>query len=184
MTAGAASGAAQGFAPLRLVDRWLRPIETAAAIVGGVMMVAAMGWMTVDAFMRYLFTSPSQIAPRLIEFYFMVGMFAMPLAWGFRTGGYIRIIGAVALLPVRLRNTILRLGLLASSVYVSGLTWTSWGRFHEAWETQEVYVSAIDWNVAWSWIWVPVGLGLLALRLVLMAFGPAEDLSVTHSEGT
>jgi TRAP-type C4-dicarboxylate transport system permease small subunit len=167
----------------RLLDCSLRPVEAAAAVVGGLMMLLAMVLMTLDAIMRYLFTSPIEIAPRLIEFYLMVGMFAMPLAWGFRTGGYIRIVAAVASLPARVRNFIMRAGLLTSSVYVAGLAWASGVHFLETWRSKEVYVGVIDWSIAWSWIWVPVGLGLLAARLVLMSFGAAEDLTVTHSEG-
>ncbi len=169
---------------LRLLDSVFRPLETAAAIVGGLMMVLAMVLMTADATMRYVFTSPIEIAPRLIEFYLMVGMFAMPLAWGFRTGGYIRIMAGVAMLPARLRNFTLRAGLLVSSVYVGGLAWTSWVHFLDAWRSGEVYVGVLDWSVAWSWVWVPLGLGLLTARLILMAFGAADELTITHSEST
>jgi TRAP-type C4-dicarboxylate transport system permease small subunit len=166
------------------IDSAFRPLETAAAILGGIMMVLAMVLMTLDATMRYLFTAPIQIAPRLIEFYLMVGMFSMPLAWGFRTGGYIRIVAAVALLPVRLRHLILRAGLLLSSVYVAGLAWTSGIHFLDAWRINEVYVGVVDWPVAWSWVWVPMGLALLTARLLLMAFGAAEDLVIIHAEGS
>ena len=59
---------------------------------------------------------------------------------------------------------------------------TSWVHFFDAWRSGEVYVGVLDWSVAWSWIWVPLGLGLLAVRLILMAFGAAEELTITHSE--
>jgi len=166
-----------------LIDAAFRPLENAAAVVGGAMMLMAMVFMSLDATMRYLFNSPIQIASRLIEFYFMVGMFAMPLAWGFRTGGYIRIIAAVSLLPVAVKNLILRLGLLVSSGYVGALCWMSGRHFLEAWQSGEVYVGVLDWSVAWSWIWVPAGLGLLAVRLLLLAFGAARHLNMASAEG-
>ena len=184
MTSAAADEAPQGSALVRALDAAFRPVENAAAIVGGVMMLMAMLLMSLDATLRYLFTSPIQIASRLIEFYFMVGMFAMPLAWGFRTGGYIRIVAAVGLLPRPVKNFILRLGLLLSSAYVGTLSWMSAGHFLEAWRSGEVYVGVLDWSVAWSWIWVPVGLGLLALRLILLTFGPATHLNIASSEGS
>ena len=184
MTSAAAGARRQRRGLLGALDAAFRPLENAAAIAGGVMMVLAMVLMTMDAVLRYLFSAPIQFAPRLIEFYFMVGMFSMPLAWGFRTGGYIRIMAGIASFPARARTAVLRLGLLVSSVYVAGLAWTSGGHFLETWRTGEVYVGVLDWSVAWSWIWVPVGLALLAVRLVLMAFGAAEDLTITHSEGT
>jgi len=180
MISVAVTGRAEGAGIRRRLDSLLQPVENAAAAIGGAMMVLAMLLMTADAFMRYLFASPIAIAPRLIEFYLMVGMFAMPLAWGFRTGGYIRIIGAVAILPARARNFVLRAGLLVSSVYVGGLAWASGRRFLETWRTGEVYLAVLDWSVAWSWIWVPLGLGLLTARLVLMAFGPARELTVAN----
>ncbi len=168
----------------RLMDGVLRPIENAAAGIGGVMMLVAMVLMVADAVMRYLFKSPIEIASRLIEHYLLVAMFAMPLAWGFRTGGYIRIVAAVEMLPTALKNFTLRAGLLASSAYVGALAWTSGAHFLEVWRSGEVYVGVIDWSVAWSWIWVPVGLGLLAARLVLIAFGGTEDLTLKHNEGS
>lgn len=169
--------------------RWLqgleagfRPVENAAALVGATMMLLAMALMTLDAILRYLFTSPIEFASRLIEFYLMVGMFAMPLAWGFRTGGYIRIIAAVALLPERFRYLVLRLGLLVSAIYVAMLAWTSGLHFLDAWQRDEVYVGVWDWSVGWSWIWVPTGLALLALRLLLLTIGPASELSAANND--
>ena len=114
----------------------------------------------------------------------MVGMFSMPLAWGFRTGGYIRILAGVAIFPVRLKNFILRGGLLLSSAYVGGLAWMSGIHFYEAWQSNEVYVGVLDWSVAWSWIWVPAGLALLTVRLILMAFGPANELTISNNESS
>lgn len=168
---------------LGILETVAQPIENVSAVVGGVMMILAMVLMTGDALGRYVFNSPIMFAPRLIEHYLMVGMFTMPLAWGFRTGGYIRIIAAVNLLPPAFRNLILRMGLLAGSFYVAALAWMSGGKFLEIWRDNEIYVGVIDWPVAWSWIWVPAGLWLFALRLVLMTVGPAANLAVTHSEG-
>jgi TRAP-type C4-dicarboxylate transport system permease small subunit len=174
--------AADGFLPV--IDTAFRSLENTAAVVGGAMMLFAMVLMSLDATMRYLFNSPIQIASRLIEFYLMVGMFAMPLAWGFRTGGYIRIVIVVGMLPARIRSLVLRIGLLVSSVYVGGLAWMSGVHFLDAWRSGEVYVGVLDWSVAWSWIWVPVGLGLLVVRLVLLTLGPAANLHVAHGEDT
>jgi TRAP-type C4-dicarboxylate transport system permease small subunit len=183
MTSVAATGRPEGRGVVGSLDAAFRPLENAAAVVGGVMMLMAMVLMSLDATMRYLFTSPIQVAPRLIEFYLMVGMFAMPLAWGFRTGGYIRIVAVVSLLPIAIKNFVLRLGLLVSSGYVGALCWMSGTHFLEAWRSGEVYVGVLDWSVAWSWVWVPVGLGLLAVRLFLLAFGPVTALTMTTSEG-
>ena len=183
MTSPAVNGTPKGSGAIGALDAAFQPVENAAAIVGGAMMLLAMVFMTLDATLRYLFNSPIQIASRLIEFYFMVGMFAMPLAWGFRTGGYIRIVAAVALLPRPAKNFVLRTGLLVSSVYVGVLAWMSGTHFLQAWRSGEVYVGVLDWSVAWSWIWVPAGLGLLTLRLILLTFGPAANLNITSGEG-
>jgi TRAP-type C4-dicarboxylate transport system permease small subunit len=167
---------------LRGLESVVRPLENVAALVGASMMLLAMAFMTLDATLRYLFNSPIQFASRLIEFYLMVGMFAMPLAWGFRTGGYIRIVGAVALLPERIQHLVLRLGLFVSALYVAMLAWTSGRHFLDAWERDEVYVGVWDWSVAWSWIWVPAGLTLLTLRLLILTVGPASELNAAHSD--
>lgn len=163
-----------------LLDRCLRPVEDAAAIIGGSMMLVAMILSSLDALMRYALNAPLTFQYHLTENYLMVGLVAMPLAWGFRTGGYIRIEGLIHALPGRASDWVLRAGLLVSSIYIAVLAWTAGKHFLDVYRSGEVHFGVIDWPVSWSWIWVPVGCGLLALRLLLMAFGPAGELAGKH----
>lgn len=161
-------------------DAILRPVELAAALIGAAATVLAMLLVSADALMRYLVNSPIKWQYHLTENYVMVALVTMPLAWSFRTGGYIRIEGFAQRLPSAGARLLIRAGLLVSAVYVAVLAWVSWVHFLEVYHAGEVEFGVLDWPVAWSWVWVPVGLGLLALRLLLSTFGPDSQLRDTH----
>ena len=165
----------------RALDRVLRPLELAAAIVAGVMMCMAMLLVAFDALLRYAFAAPIGFAYYFTTNYLMVGMVTMALAWGYRTGGYIRVSLLTALLPAGARQVLLRIGLLASAAYMALLAWTSFEYAVEAFRTNQIYIADINWPIGWSWVWIPIGCGLLTLRLLLIAFGPAVDLHVQHN---
>lgn len=167
-----------------LLDRSLCRIEDLAAVLAGAIMLIAMALVSLDALLRYLFAAPLSFQYYLTEKYLMVGMIALPLSWGFRTGGYIRIEGLVQVLPRGLRVAILRAGLLLSAAYVAVLAWLGGAHFLSAVRKDEVVIGVIDWPVSWSWIWIPAGCGLLALRLLLAATGPAAGLAArtVHAE--
>lgn len=158
------------------LDRMLRPIENLAALFAAVMMLIAMLLVSADALMRYAFNAPLTFQYTLTEQYLMVALVCLPLSWGFRTGGYIRIEGLVSRFPPKSREYVLRAGLILSAVYVAVLAWTAGEHFWTSYTTGEVMFGVIDWPVAWSWVWVPIGCGLLALRLLLATFGPASQL--------
>jgi TRAP-type C4-dicarboxylate transport system permease small subunit len=160
----------------RVLDAGVRPIEVAAAIFGSAMMLGCMLLTSVDVVARYLLDAPLWFNQYLTENYLMVGLMTLPLAWGFRSGGYIRVVGMVQAMPSALGQFLLRAGLLAGGVYVAALAWFSGIRWWEAFEDGSVDMGVIDWPVSWSWIWVPIGLGLFALRLALMSIGPAREL--------
>ncbi|SMF90070.1 TRAP-type C4-dicarboxylate transport system, small permease component [Azospirillum oryzae] len=164
------------------IDHAFRKIELAAAIVGATLMLATMVLISFDALLRYTFNAPLSFAFYLTENYLMVGMMTLPLAWGFRRGGFIRISAFVQLMPETIREMFLRAGLLSGSAYVAVLAWLAGIHFIEVYESGDVQMGVIDWPVSWSWVWVPIGVGLLAVRLVLMAFGPSRDLQGNHDD--
>jgi TRAP-type C4-dicarboxylate transport system permease small subunit len=155
------------------LERALQPVEAAAAILGGVFMLTAMVLTSADALMRYAFNAPIIFNFYLTEKYLLVGLMTLPMAWGFRTGGYIRLVSALYLLPPLGRSLLLRTGLLVSGAYVAVLASLSGKHFWEVYQRGDVQMGIIDWPMAWSWVWVPLGLGLLALRLFLMASAPS-----------
>lgn len=158
------------------LDRVLRTLEVGAAIIGGVAMVAAMVLTSMDAVLRYLFNAPLSFNSYLTTYYLMVAMLVMPLAWAFRTGGYIRVVFLVSLLPPKLGAALLRIGKLVGAGYFGALAWLSGQTFWKIYQAGDIQMGAIDWPVAWSWVWLPMGLGLLSLRMLLMVFGPADEL--------
>jgi len=163
----------------RRLDRWLGGLENAAAVVAGGLMLVMMVLASADAILRYSINSPIRIQAYLTENYLMLAVAVLPMAWGFRTGGYIRLNMLEPVLPRAAYVVLLRAGLLVSSAFTALMCGTGWMRFREAYEANEVHMGVIDWPVAWSWVWVPIGSGLLAARLALMAFGPAAQVNNT-----
>ena len=162
------------------IDRLLVPVENAAACVSGVFTALAMVLTTLDALMRYLFSAPLVFQFYLTANYLLVGIILMALPWGFRTGGYIRVSILTEVMPERLRFLLFRVGLLVSAAYLALLAWKGWQYFLKTWLSGQVYVEDLNWPVYLSWIWIPVGMGLLTLRVLMVAFGPAEHLHVEH----
>jgi TRAP-type C4-dicarboxylate transport system permease small subunit len=158
------------------LDRALTFLEVVAAIIGGFMMIAAMVLTSADALLRYLFNAPLSFNSYLTTYYLMVAMLVMPMAWAFRNGGYIRFLFVASLLPEAMANLLLRVGKVVGAGYFGVLAWLAGEHFLEVYGRGDVQMGAIDWPVAWSWVWIPIGLGLLSLRLLLMTFGPADEL--------
>jgi TRAP-type C4-dicarboxylate transport system permease small subunit len=165
----------------RRLDAVMRPVEVAAAAVGGIMIISAMLLTAADVICRYIFDWPLDFAYYFTENYLMVGMMTMPMAWGFRAGGYIRVVGLARMLPSVLRDPLLRLGLAAGAVYIAALGWLAWGKFVDAYINDSVEMGLIDWPVCWSWIWIPIGCLVFSLRLLVMAIGPAGELHFDHA---
>lgn len=167
-----------------LLDRSLCWMENVAAAFAGAIMLLAMVLVSLDALLRYIFGAPLTFQYYLTEKYLMVGMVALSLSWGFRTGGYIRIEGLVQALPRGLLVSILRAGLVLSAGYIATLAWLGGAYFLSAVRKNEVVMGVIDWPVSWSWVWIPVGCGLLTLRLLLVATGPDAGLvaGTVHAE--
>jgi TRAP-type C4-dicarboxylate transport system permease small subunit len=162
-----------------IVDRTIRPVEAAAACFAAAAMLLAMVLTSADALLRYGLNRPLNFNYFLTEYYIMVAMICMPLAWAFRTGGYIRISFLLHALPKRAGDLLLRAGLLLAAIYISDLAWLGGLEWYDVYRSGEVEMGVIDWPWSWSWIWVPVGLWLLALRLLLCALGPAADLDTS-----
>ena len=83
-------------------------------------------------------------------------------------------------IPAAIRPPLFRVGLIVSAAYLAMLGWTSGKYFLKAYATHQIYIEDLNWPVAWSWVWLPVGLFLLMLRVLLVAFGPAEGLHAEH----
>lgn len=154
------------------VDWVLSRIEDAAVVVAGIAITVAMLAVSADAILRYAFKAPLAFQLHLTEFYLLPISMMMALAWGYRNGGTIQIKLLLNALPERVTNPIVRIGLVAASVYMAVLAWRSSLVFIRAWERSEVVVGVIDWPVAWSWVWVPIGCALLSARLLVDAVAP------------
>lgn len=161
-------------------DTALSFVENIAAAIAGVIAIVMMLLTTADALMRYLLNAPLVFQFYLTSNYLLVATLMLSLAWGFRTGGYIRVSILFSRLGELLGSAVLRVGLLFSAGYLALLTWTSGKYFLKAYESNLIAVEEINWPVAWSWLWVPIGCGLLTLRVLLVALGDSSQLDLQH----
>lgn len=162
----------------RALDRVLRPIENACALIAGLATLTAMVTVSADAILRHVFANPLTFQHFLTENYLMVALLLLALPWGYRTGGFIRIDFLVDALPPPVPMMIGRLCLVLAAAYVGYLGWLGALSFLASYRSGEVEMGVIDWPVAWSKVFVPVGLFLLMLRLLIdaaadRAFSPA-----------
>lgn len=164
------------------LDHLLSWLETAAAILAGALLLAAMVLVSVDVLMRYAFGAPLSFQYALTENYLLVGLICLALPWGYRTGGYIRIRAFMDRLAPGGRTCLLRIGILLSACYMAVLAWLGARYAWAAWIHDEYQLGVIDWPVSWSWAPIPVGCGLLALRLGLQSCGPAGQLHMVHAD--
>ena len=155
-----------------LVDGVLRRIEAVSAILAGVMLLAIMTLVSLDALLRHLFAAPLTFQLPLSESYLLVACVMLSLAWGFRRGGSVQVTFLIDRLPPAVVGPVLRLGLAAASAYLFALAWWSFVKFHDAWVRDEVVMGVIDWPVGWSWMWVPPGCLMLSLRVLVDATAP------------
>lgn len=154
----------------------LRRLENLAAIVAGFAMIVSMFLTSMDAILRYAIGSPFAFTTYLNEHYLLATLLCLPLAWGFRQGGYLRFIAIFGFMPRLFDDTLVRVGLLLGAGYTGTMTWLSAGRFWEAYTHGDIQMGVIDWPVSWQWLPVPIGLGLLTLRLLVIAFGKPDGL--------
>ncbi|MFN3209912.1 MAG: TRAP transporter small permease [Roseovarius sp.] len=147
-------------------------MENLFAIGAGVCLVIMAVLISVDVGLRYLFSSPLTFQLQLVRFYLLVAMFMLALPWGYRNGGAIQIQNLIDKLPVAAARPLIRIGLLASALYLGALAIEGGKGFWSAWTKSEVVMGVIDWPVAWSWIWIPLGCGMLSLRVFLDSVAP------------
>ncbi|WP_157928820.1 TRAP transporter small permease [Pararhizobium haloflavum] len=162
------------------IDRSLAIVENVAAIGAGAAMLGTMVLVSIDVVMRYVFSNPLTFQLHLVQFYLLVSMLMLALPWGYRNGGAIQIQLLTSVLPDRIVNPMVRIGLIAASVYLGALAYQGYKAFIQALTRGEVVMGVIDWPVAWSWVWIPIGCGLLALRLVVDATAPQLRPIGTH----
>lgn len=166
---------------LGAIDRGVRVAEVACAVFAGAVLLCAMLLVAADALLRYVFEKPLTFQFNLTEKYLLVALICLALPWGFRTGGYIRIMGVSGILPVAASRFLIRVGLLASAAYCAALAFLAGRETLDAYLKGKAVLGVIDWPVYLSWIWIPMGLGLLSLRLLLNTFGPDADLDPDRS---
>jgi TRAP-type C4-dicarboxylate transport system permease small subunit len=154
------------------IETGVRWLENTAAVGAGIAMITTMLLVSVDVIMRYGFASPLTFQLHLVQFYLLVSMLMLALPWGYRNGGAIQIKLLLAVLPERFIGPMIRIGLIAASVYLSALAFQGYKAFYKALTRSEVVMGVIDWPVAWSWVWIPIGCGLLAVRLLVDATAP------------
>lgn len=162
-------------------DRILCGFELVCVIIAGIAVFVTMVLVSADALMRHMFSAPLTFQLTLTESYLLVALLLLAMPWGYRTGGFIRLDFLLSALPFRMRETLLRLGLFVSGLYIAKLALLTGEYTLKAWQRADVVMGVIDWPVWLSWVWLPIGLGLLALRLLLDTVSPLRINIENHT---
>ena len=125
-------------------DALLMQIERVCAVISGMAALAAMLLVAVDATPRHLFSAPLTFQMVLTQDYLLVALLLLAMPWGYRSGGFIRLDFLLTALPGMARQIVLRVGLIASALYVAKLAMLSWEQFYRVWSRGDVVMGVID----------------------------------------
>lgn len=168
------------------IDKGLKAMERAAALVAVGFMLAIMLVVTADVVMRYLFNSPFAWAYDLIALYLMAGVFYFVLSDAYRENAHVSIDILHARMGPRARRTADLVTALVSVVLFALIAWIGAERAWENFANDEVLAGEIAWPVWLSAVIVPIGSTLLVLRLALQfvrkLFGRADRVADRHGE--
>lgn len=173
---------------LMRMEKGLKALERAVALVAVGFMLAIMLVVTADVAMRYLFNSPFAWAYDLIALYLMAGVFYFVLSDAHRENAHVGIDILHARMGPRARRAADLVTAGVSLVMFSLIVYIGAERAWENFANDEVLAGNIPWPMWLSAIIVPIGSALLVLRLALQfvrnLFGPAAAKApVSATEG-
>lgn len=154
--------------------RILGYVETALIAIAGLMLMAMLLTVTVDAVGRYLFNRPLAGNFEFISFFAMVMLTFLALPKVYAQGGHIKLEFLRPLLrriPFQLSE---RLNALLGALFFGAIAvYAGVEALHKI-ETRETTIGLVQLPIYISFVSFPLGIGVLTLRLVLEIFAPEE----------
>lgn len=149
---------------MRPVRRALAAIEDVLMIFAAASFIAIMVVMTLDVFLRYLFSSPLTWAFEVLTRYLMLSAFFFAVSYTLRLGEHLTVEVVYNRMPTKPRSLILGILYIFVTLIIAAIFWMSADTTLRSWRNGERLVGAVNWPVWTSHIIVALGMGVLTLR--------------------
>lgn len=164
---------------IKTAGRLLARALDATQIIAGLLVVAMMFHVSIDAFARYLSARGFPATVEIVSNYYMVGIAFLPLAFAERVNAHISVEVATQLLSQKLQSVAFYISWLLSIIVYGLLTYRT---FLDAEVKREVgafvFTQGIRLDIWPSYYFLPLGFALMTLTLIyrcIVFFIPAED---------
>lgn len=156
---------------VRAMERGLHLADDVLAAGAALMLLATMGIVTADVFLRYFLNAPLSWSFDLISLFLMAGIFFFLLSDTFRAGGHIGVDIVQLRLSRRARHGCAALWCAIAAGVMIPMTWIGLQKAMAGYAKGEVLAGIVDWPVWIAYFLVPLGVGMLSLRLLLSTAG-------------
>lgn len=164
---------------MKFIGQILSRLLDAAQISSGLLILAMMFHVSIDALSRYIGMIGIPATVEVVSHYYMVGIAFLPLAYAEKMRAHISVEVATQLLPTRLQNAVVYLSWLLSIVVYATLCYRT---FLDAESKRAVGAFIFTQNVRveiWpTYYFLPLGFALMVLTLVyrcVVFFVPSQD---------
>ena len=149
---------------MNCVDRTLNKLEVAALVTACAAIFLIMTLVFLDAVLRYAFNSPLKMTMDLTTLYLLsAGMF-LGLGYTLRCAGHICVDMFAAMLPKRLYQGLIGIGLLCTDVVICMMVYRITVLSWSSWINNEATIGIYAWPVWLSKAIVALSLFILVLR--------------------
>jgi len=162
--------------PMARLERGMARLEAGVMTVSAILLLAIMGIVVADVFMRYLLNQPFSFTYDLVGLYLLAGLFFLSLSDTFHVRAHVSVDILVQHLPPFGRRVSEIVTCLAGLPVFAAIAWLGWERAWENWVSNDVLAGAIPWPTWASAVLVPIGCGLLVVRLLLHLAGHVASL--------
>ncbi len=159
----------------RTIEKFIRAIALALAVVAGIALLLMMIQTVVDVTMNNLFGGPIEGNLEIMSVYHMVALVFLPLAIVELKHEHITVDLLVRLFPTGVRRVTDTLGYLVSALFFGILMWQTWVDAWESFQMGEILMTSIlitIWPAKFS---LPIGFAAVMLVSLLHAWQVASD---------
>lgn len=166
---------------LKVADQILNYIEQAVMAVVTIVLFVIMFLVSLDATLRYTMNSPLTFNFDLVSMYLLPIAMMLPVGFLLRRGGHISVDLFALMMPPRMRQFVLGLGLLAAGPAFWIMTYRIGRSSFESWEKGLVTTGMINWPIWLHQAIYSLAMGVLTARIVhigitnLTAFALGRD---------
>ena len=167
---------------LRRVAHLIDFISRKLGFLAGILFFVTMLLITREVVARYIFNSPSILTIDLASQLMMAGIF-LGAAYVLQIKGYVVIDIIYSRLPLKARNIIYLIGLIACFIFVSVIAWQAFELALKTYQTGERATTPTMWPVYPTYVVIFIGTLLFILQAIVNFVRGCGALSIKRNDG-